>query len=210
MSPRAIIVFTVTLGAVVIANQASAPAAETVDVAPVGADATPSKVRVTALFVPAPMGVLHSNTPGDEVRVGSNPAYGVAAAFDFVPHPNAFVGFAAAYTFNIGAQGTTSNSVTAFDLTLRLGGSLPVARRFTAYGYLAPGYSFMRGAPGATEPQGPVIGAHAGAMFDLTPSLFLAAEVGYQAGFQRAAVDQMDIAYDASFFQTGIGVGARI
>jgi hypothetical protein len=68
----------------------------------------------------------------------------------------------------------------------------------------------MRGAPQATEPQGPVLGAHAGALFDLTPTLFLAAELGYQTGFQRASLNQLDIPYDASFFQTGIGVGARI
>jgi hypothetical protein len=207
MRQRAFIV--VILGAAVVTSRASAGAAETTAVAPEAAEAAPTKMRVTALFVPAPVGRLHSGPSGTDLTVGSNPAYGVAAAFDFVAHANVFVGFAAAYTFNIGALGTTANSITALDLNLRFGGSLPVGRAFTAYGYLAPGYSLMR-ALQVAEPQGPVLGVHAGALFDLTPTLFLAAELGYQAGFQRASYNQMDIAFDASFFQTGLGMGVRI
>jgi hypothetical protein len=208
MRQRALII--VIVGAAAITNQASARAAETVDVAAVGADAAPAKMRVTALLVPAPLGRSRSGPPDALAVVGMKPAYGAAAAFDFVAHPNVFVGFAAGYWFDIGALGTPPRSATAFELTLRLGGSYPVGRGFTAYGYLAPGYSLMRGLPQAVEPQGPVLGAHAGALFDLTPTLFLAAELGYQAGFQRAAYNLMDIAAAVSFVQTGIGVGVRI
>jgi hypothetical protein len=145
------------------------------------------------------------------VTVGSQPAFGFATAFDFVAHPHAFVGFGAGYTFNVVARGTSADPGTALDLTFRVGGLLPIGRRFEAYGYVAPGYSFMRkGAPQATGPEGPIVGVHAGALFDLTPTLFLAAELGYQAGFQRAFVNQMDIPFDASFFQIGVGMGVRI
>ena len=195
------------VAATALMNLASARAAETTAVA---TEAPPTKVRVTALFVPAPAGTLHSATPGDDVSVGSQTAYGFATAFDFVPHRNAFVGFGANYTFNVQALGRMADSATAFDLTLRVGGLYPIGRGFSAYGDVAPGYSFMRGMPGGTSAQGPVIGVHAGALFDVTPALFLAAELGYQAGFQRATVNDMDIAYDASFFQTGIGLGVRI
>jgi hypothetical protein len=199
--------FVTILGAATMTNLTRARAAETAAVAVASA---PSKMRVTALFVPAPAGILHSAIPGDDVTVGSQPAFGVATAFDFVAHPNVFVGFGAGYTFNVVARGTTAEAGTAFDLTLRVGGSVPITHRMAAYGYLAPGYSFMHGVPGALSPQGPVVGVHAGALFDLTPAWFLAAELGYQAGFQRASVNGMDVAYDASFFQTGIGLGVRI
>jgi len=200
------------LVATALVNLTSVRAAEATAVgteaAPTGA---PTKMRVTALFVPSPIGILHSGNPGDEETVSSQPAFGFATAFDFVPHPNLFVGFGAGYTFNVVPSGTTLDPATAFDLTFRVGGAFPFARRFAAYGYVAPGYSFMRkGAPQATGPQGPIVGVHAGALFDLTPTLFLVAELGYQAGFQRAFIDQMDTPFAASFFQTGIGLGVRI
>jgi hypothetical protein len=185
----------------------SARAAETTAVV---TEAPPTKMRVTAMFVPAPAGLLHSGPAGSDYTVGAEPAFGVATAFDFVPHRNMFVGFAAAYTFNVQARGTDADPDTSLDLTLRFGGSYPLGRRVVAYGYLSPGYSFMRGPSQGVSPEGPIIGVHAGAQFDLTPIWFLAAEVGYQAGFQRAFVDGMDVAYDASFFQTGLGLGVRI
>jgi hypothetical protein len=195
------------LAATALVNLGSARAAETTAVATA---APGTKMRVTALFVPLPAGTLHSGTPGDDVTVGSQPAFGVATAFDLIPHPNAFVGLGAGYTFNVAARGTTADAATALDLTLRVGGIFPIGRGFSAYGYVAPGYSFLRGTPGGTSPRGLIVGVHAGALFDVMPTLFLAAELGYQAGFQRASVDQMDVPYDASFFQTGVGVGVRI
>jgi hypothetical protein len=65
-------------------------------------------------------------------------------------------------------------------------------------------------APGDGTAHGPVIGAHAGALFELTPALFLDAGLGYEAGFQHATYNQQDIPYSASFFQTRLGVGVRI
>jgi len=196
------------LAATSLMGLTSARAAEATAVA---TEAGPSKMRVSALFVPSPIGVLHSGPPGDVVTVGSQPSFGFATAFDFVAHRNVFVGFGAGYTFNIQARGRDGeDTATAFDLTFRAGGIVPIGRRFAAYGYLAPGYSLMRGAPGGLTPQGPIVGVHAGALFDLTPTLFLAGELGYQAGFQRATADQLDIPFDASFFQIGLGMGVRI
>jgi hypothetical protein len=202
------------LAATALMNLTSARAAATTAIAtevpPTATEVPPTKMRVTALFVPAPAGILHSGPPGAVATVGSEPAFGFATAFDFVPHPHAFVGFGASYTFNVVARGTSADPATAFDLTFRVGGIFPIGRGFAACGYVAPGYSFMRGAPQGISPQGPIVGVHAGALFDVTPTLFLAAELGYQDGFQRAPYDQMDIPFDASFFQTGIGLGVRI
>ena len=93
---------------------------------------------------------------------------------------------------------------------MRFGGSLSVAPKVTAYGYVAPGYSLMQGAPQASNPQGPILGAHLGALLDLTPTWYAAVELGYLAGFQRTSLNQMEDPANASFFQTGIGVGVRI
>jgi hypothetical protein len=198
-------ILAVVLGVGFITNATAARAAEAV-----AAESPPPKMRVTALFVPAPLGLLRSGSPGNVATVGSQPAFGFATAFDFLAGPHLFVGFAAAYTFHIVARGTTADAATAFDLTVRFGGSLPVAPKVTVYGYVAPGYSLMQGAPQGTEPQGPIVGLHAGALLDLTPAWFAALELGYQAGFQRSSFNQMEDPANASFFQTGVGVGLRI
>lgn len=195
----------VVLGVAIITNATAARAAEAV-----AAESPSAKMRVTALFVPAPLGFLRSGSPGNVATVGSQPAFGFATAFDFIAGPHLFVGFATGYTFHIVARGTTADPATAFDLTVRFGGSLPVAPKVTAYGYLAPGYSWMQGAPQASNPQGPIVGLHAGALLDLTPTWYADVELGYQAGFQRTSFNQMEDPANASFFQTGVGVGVRI
>jgi hypothetical protein len=75
-----------------------------------------------------------------------------------------FVGVRRGLHVQRGAERESLAPATAFDLTFRVGGLFPIARRFAACGYVEPGYSFMRkGAPQATGPEGPIVGVHAGA-----------------------------------------------
>ena len=75
---------------------------------------------------------------------------------------------------------------------------------------VALGYSFISGIPDGTGAQGLVIGLHAGSLLDLAPALFLEAEVGYQAGFQRDVHSLTESDARTSFVQIGAGVGVRI
>jgi hypothetical protein len=169
--------------------------------------------RIGVMLVPSPMGRLHAEAAdGFQETVRSEPTLTVMTTFDFVPRstPNLFIGFAPSYTFHVKAAGSFADPGRTFDLLLRFGYSLPIAERFRAYGYLAPGYSFGSGWPDGVTSQGPVLGVHAGGLFSITPSVFLNAELGYQAGFQRAAFDNTDNAFSQSFIQLGLGVGLRV
>lgn len=171
----------------------------------------PTTMRVGVMLVPTPMGNLRDGPPGSEVRVGSDPTVGAMATFDFLTRANLFVGFAPSYIFHVKARANYDVvSSHDFDLLVRLGYALPVGDRFHAYGYLAPGYSFISGFNSNVTGQGPVLGVHAGGLYDLTPGFFFAAEVGYQAGFQRTTSEPVEASLAASFIQIGLGVGAHI
>ena len=195
------------VAATALMNLASARAAETTAVA---TEAPPTKVRVTALFVPAPAGTLHSATPGDDVSVGSQTAYGFATAFDFVPHRNAFVGFGANYTFNVQALGRMADSATAFESDVE--SRRPLSNRARVLGlWLRRTRVFVH-----ARHAGGNLGAGAG--HRRARGRALRRDAGLVPG-RRARLpgrlpardrDDMDIAYDASFFQTGIGLGVRI
>ena len=196
----------VGLTAAMISSTANAAAGERSSAAGAGAD----RMRVGVTLLPMPVGVLQSGGAAAETSVGSVFALAVMASFDLVTYPNAFVGFAPSYAFHIKARGADVAPRQELDLLLRLGYTAPVGRRLHAYGYLAPGYSFIYGIRAAGGVQGLVIGVHGGARLDLTPSLFLGAELGYQAGFQRDLYSLMESNERASFVQVGVGVGVRI
>jgi hypothetical protein len=171
----------------------------------------PTQMRFSAMLVPTPIGNVRDGSGGSEDTFGTQPTVGVMAAFDFVTRANVFVGLAPSYVAGIKARADYDVvSSREFDLLVRLGYAHPLGERFHVYGYLAPGYSFVSGRIPGLNAQGPVLGVHAGGLFDLTPSFFLAAELGYQAGFQRSTFEPTDVAMASSFVQIGLGVGARI
>jgi hypothetical protein len=192
--------------AAVISSTAYAAAGKDTTAARAGTD----KMRVGITLLPMPLGLLRSGGAGSDTSVGSVFAFAVMTSVDFVTHPNVFVGLAPSYAFHIKARGADVDPGQELDLLLRLGYTAPVGRWLHPYGYVALGYSFISGIPGRTDAQGLVIGLHGGALLDLTPSLFLDAELGYQAGFQRDLDSLMERNQRASFVQVGVGVGVRI
>jgi hypothetical protein len=167
---------------------------------------SPTKIRVAITLQSIPTARLED--PGEVV--GAEPTYGAMASFDFVSRHNLFFGVASRYTAGIKARGTAvAGPLRDFDLLFRLGYDLRLNDRFHAYGYVAPGYSFLNGLD-ATVGQGPVFGASAGGLFDLTNDFFCLAELGYQAGFQRGFADDMQFPLTVGLVQVGIGLGARI
>ena len=172
-----------------------------------------SKVRVGVTLVPTPIGLLEVREPGTaEEGVRSGFAFGVMPVVDFALHRNVFVGLAPSYTFHVRAVGADPDVQPGneLDILLRLGGGANVVDRLYLYGYLAPGYSFTRDLPNNTHSRGPVLGFHAGGMFDATARFFVNAELGYQKGFQKTSVDGIDIDYNTNFIQVGLGTGVRL
>jgi hypothetical protein len=206
MGLTALYLVVVGLTGTMIPTTATAASAKDSGAAPAAA----SKMRVGITLVPTPFGVLHSASTESESSVGSVFAFAVMPTFDFVLHPNTFIGLAPSYTFHIKARGADVDPSRQLDLLLRLGGTAPVGLRFHPYGYLALGYSFISDLPGGAGAQGLVIGLHGGSQIDLTPTLFLAAELGYQAGFQRDLHSLTQSEARTSFVQIGAGIGVRI
>jgi hypothetical protein len=141
--------------------------------------------------------------------VGAEPTYGAMASFDFLSRRNLFFGVASRYTTGIKARGSEALPMRDFDLLFRLGYDLRLTDRFHAYGYVAPGYSFLNGLDSMVG-QGPVFGTNLGGLLDLTPDFFCLAELGYQAGFQRGFADDMQFRLTVGLVQLGFGLGARI
>ena len=209
MTARALLTW--VLGGVAATIPARAWAGDGEAGAPRGAPVAPSKARIEVLLVPAPLGYIKVGIPdGASYDVGSVPAFGVMTALDFLPRPNLFVGFAPSATFNIKTRDDVPPDRSwALDFLLRVGYGLPLGDRVRAYGYLAPGYSFIF-MPRGFISQVPVIGLHAGGLYDLTPTFFLAAEGGYQAGFQQAAYIGDTSPWQVNLIQIGLGVGAHL
>lgn len=172
--------------------------------------AAPNRMRVAVMFVPAPLGLLESG-PEPPSSVGAEAAYGMMATFDFLARYNLFAGFAPAYAFHVRARGAPASASPGrkFDLLFRFGYSHPIGERVRAYGYLAPGYSFLSQLNFGTGSQGPLIGVHAGAQYALTEAFFLAAEIGFQAGFQHAEFENEHFAVSTNYIQIGLGAGTQ-
>jgi hypothetical protein len=177
---------------------------------PAAAQPAPDRMRIAVMFVPAPLGVLESG-PGTASSVGAEPAYGMMTTFDFLARHNLFAGFAPAYAFHVRARGAPPSASPGrkFDLLFRFGYSHAIGERVRAYGYFAPGYSFLSQLNLGVESQGPLIGVHAGGQYGVTEAFFLAAEIGYQAGFQRSQYDLEHIAFSTNYIQIGVGAGTQ-
>lgn len=157
-------------------------------------------MRLGINLVPMPYG----STGGDQT-VTTSFAFGVMPAFDYLVHPNFFVGIGPTYTFNVKAKDFTGDAASQFDILLRLGGGAPVAEKIHLFGYLAPGYSLIMPSSGDSA-KGLTVGAHAGAIYELATALFLNGTVGYQVGMQKL----MELDAKTNYLQVALGVGMRL
>jgi hypothetical protein len=170
-----------------------------------------SKVRVSLDLVVSPVGKVKADGAGD---FDLDPSFGLAPAIDYSINQYFFVGFSPQLIFGIKGDnsGGNSDSSKELDLLVRVGGNAPIADRIQLYGYLAPGYSIVM-LPDSIpidNPSGFVLGFHAGAMFDLTPNVFLNAQIGYQVGFQDVTVANTTGDFKTNFLQFGLGGGVRL
>jgi hypothetical protein len=165
-----------------------------------------SKIRLGLNLVPMPFGTAKANLGGlGEASNDTAFAFGIMPAIDYSFHPYFFAGFAPQLTFNVKGKSSGGDAGKMLDLLLRVGGNAPVADTIQLYGYVAPGYSIVM-QPVGDNSTGFVLGFHGGAMLDLTPTMFLNGELGYQLGYQKIH----DFDYKLNYFQIGLGAGLRL
>jgi len=182
------------------AAAAPAPAAEG------GGAAVASKMRVGLDVVPMPFGKI--KVGGGLGDLDTKFAIGAFPFFDYLITPNFFAGVKIQYTFNLNVKDSTGDSSKVLDLMIRLGGGGYVADKLQLYAYASPGYSIVMPSSG-DKPKGFVVGAHGGAMYDITPAAFLNLEVGYQFGFQKVSLFGSSVDDKVNLFQIGVGGGIR-
>lgn len=171
-----------------------------------------SKMRLGINLVPSPYGSYTVGAGGASTSETTAFAFGVMPVFDYLVHPNFFVGVGPTYTFNVKAKDAGGDASKELDLLLRLGGGMPVNEKLGVFGYLSPGYSIIQLPSGAVgdNPKGFALGVHAGAMFSLTPTMFLNGQLGYQLGMQKTTVAGVDVDANINLLQIGLGAGVRL
>jgi hypothetical protein len=194
-----------------VADPAAPPAGAAPAATASAAAASDSKMRVGLDLVPMPFGTLKFSGGGMSLSSDTSVAFGLFPFFDYLITPNFFVGVAPQYTFNVKGKDDSGSAAKEFDILLRVGGGAPVADKIQVYGYLSPGYSIIMTPSGAgPNPKGFVVGAHVGGMLDLTPTLFLNVELGYQVGFQKASEGGVTVDEKSNYAQIGVGGGVRL
>lgn len=166
------------------------------------------RMRLGLNVVPAPLGTVKGEAFGFSGSRDLAVAFGVRAFFDYLITPNFFIGFGPTYVFNVKDKDADSSG-TALDLLLRLGGNAPVSDTLQLYGYLSPGYSIVM-PPEGSDAKGLVLGLQAGAMYSLSRTAFLNAELGYQIGFHSVSVLGSDVDLKFSYMQIALGGGIRL
>jgi hypothetical protein len=116
-------------------------------------------------------------------------AFGLQGFFDYEIVPHLYLGVAPQLIFNVKSSDSSGSSAQELDLFGRVMVRYPVADKIQLFGYLAPGFSviFVPDKPsGFSNPTGFVLGFAGGVSYSLSPTLFVAGEIGYQFGFQSS------------------------
>ena len=172
-----------------------------------------SAMRLGVVLSPMPAGTLKGSALGVTAESDTKFAFGVMPTFDFSLNQFLFVGLAPQFIFNVKADESDSDAAKELDLRARIGGIAKVADTIRVFGYAAPGYSIIMlpdEADGIDNPAGFVLGFAAGAAFDLAPSTYLSAEIGYQVGYQSTKFLNNDVDFKTNYLHLGVGLGFRL
>jgi hypothetical protein len=133
-----------------------------------------------------------------------------------ITNPYLSIGVAPRLVLNVkpsdGADGADADK--EIDLRARITGRLPVAPGVELYASVMPGYSIVTSSQdGVDSATGFALAGALGATYDLTPKIFLGAEVGYQRAFTSAtesiAGQNLSADLELSYLHVGIGAGTR-
>jgi opacity protein-like surface antigen len=179
-------------------------------------DAAAHKLSASAQFELLPVGSGKVTVNGDSMSQDTAVAYGITAMFDYAINPYLSVGVAPRLMLNVKAsdapEGESGDK--ELDLRARITGHLPVAPGLDVYASLMPGYSIgLASEQGMDNVNGFGLGGAVGATYNLTPLMFVGAEVGYQRAFfsQDLTIVDQKITADTtlSYLHVGLGAGAR-
>lgn len=180
-----------------------------------------SKMRAQAQFELLPVGsakttVMNESSDPQDAAL----AYGITAAFDYAVTPYLSIGVAPRVVFNVAAAepmnepGEQEDKGTEYDLRARISGHYPIARGLEVNASVMPGYTFVTSSiEGAPTAKGFALGGAVGLTYDITPRMFVGAEVGYQRAFLSSELDlgttKLDLDADLSYMHVGLGAGTR-
>jgi hypothetical protein len=183
-----------------------------------GAGSAGEKLRLSLTFAPMPFGRVDSALGFLPDETDAAFAFAVAAALDYPVGRFFYLGLAPQYVFNVRKRSGPTNGdqgARELDVRMRAGAQIGVGPGWRLYCHLAPGYSFVQlpslsSLGDAGDPRGLVVEVAAGTTFDLSRRLFVAAELGYQRGFQTGDSHGFSYDFKTSFFHLGVGLGTRI
>lgn len=175
------------------------------------------KMRLAAQVEVLPSGSADEKVGGVSANADMAVAYGISAGFDYAVHKYFSIGVAPRLLLNVKPDGDDGDDVDAnkaIDLRARLVGHYPVAPKLEVYAALTPGYSIvLSNNDAASNATGFAIGGAVGATYDVSPSVFLTGEVGYQRAFTSTDVtflgQKMSEDLDLSYLHIGLGAGTR-
>ena len=173
----------------------------------------PSSARLGVVLSPMPSGTLKGSFGPFTTESDTKFAFGIMPTLDFSLNQFLFVGVAPQYIFNVNADDRDGDAASELDLRARIGGIAKIADTVRVFGYAAPGYSIVMlpdDLDGVDNPKGFVLGFAGGAAFDLAPSTYLTAEVGYQIGYQTTEVLNNDEDFKTNYLHLGVGLGFRL
>jgi opacity protein-like surface antigen len=174
------------------------------------------KMTVQAQVELLPLGTAKATVAGTSQSSDTAVAYGISGAVDYAVTPYLRIGVAPRLVLNVKPNDAMADASAdkQLDLRARIQGHYPVAAGLELSASLYPGYTFVLSSQdGASNANGFAIGGAVGASYDLSPRVFVAAEVGYQRAFTSAdstvAGQTISGDLDMSYMHIGLGAGTR-
>lgn len=183
----------------------------------ISTSAAPQVMRAQVQLELLPIGSAKGSIDGEDLGTEDAAfAYAISATLERTINKYLSIGIAPRLIFNVTGEeaGDDEDAAKELDARVRLLAHFPVAPKLEVYGSLTPGFTFLLPANdddrGAT---GFAIGAAAGVTYDVSPSAFLNAELGYQRAFTSTDImfldQRLDVDVDVSYLHVGLGAGTR-
>jgi hypothetical protein len=143
------------------------------------------------------------------------PTYAVGAQLNHAATPHFSVGLAPRFVVAVNSNEVQVGAPTDRELDLRLRGLLHTRlgeSPVEVFAFVEPGYSYIflgKPVPRRRDPNGPTLALGLGVTLDLSERLFLAAEIGYQFGFQSTSANGVKFATETDYAHVGLGAGTR-
>lgn len=175
-----------------------------------------TKMRAGAQIEMLPLGSAKVSAGGQSLSDDAAVAYGVSASFDYAVTPWLSIGVSPRLVLNVTEKDADEGSKAEkeIDLRARLVAHYPVMPKLEAYAALQPGYSFvLSSTDGVDSVNGFALGGAIGATYDVSPTLYLSGEVGYQRAFtsvdQMVGTEKISADLSLSYMHIGLGAGTR-